>query len=266
VAGLRVDVLTEGVHSGMASGVVPTSFRVLRELLARIEDASSGAILLDELTVPVPAERRRQAAAAASALGASVYQKFPLQPGMRPVSNDPLELLLNSTWRPTLSITGAEGIPAFAHAGNVLRPFTALKLSLRLPPTLAAATAVEALKNALLRDPPYGARVSLTIDSALGGWEAPLVAPWLERSIQTASFEYFGKGAMYMGTGGTIPFMGMLGQRFPSTQFLVTGVLGPQSNAHGPNEFLHLATARRLTACVSRVLADHAVRDRAVAA
>jgi len=261
VAALRVDVLTEGVHSGTASGVVPSSFRVLRELLARLEDAGSGALLVDELSVPIPAERRRQAAAAASVLGSSVYEKFPFQPGVRPVSNDPLELLLNNTWRPTLSITGAEGIPSFPDAGNVQRPYTALRLSLRLPPTLSPAIAVDALKVALLRDPPSGARVSLDIESAMGGWEAPPVAPWLEQSMHAASREYFGKDAMYMGTGGSIPFMGMLGERFPATQFLVTGVLGPHSNAHGPNEFLHLETARRLTACVSLVLADHAVRD-----
>jgi di/tripeptidase len=66
---------------------------------------------------------------------------------------------------------------------------------------------------------------------------------------------------MYMGTGGSIPFMGMLGEKFPGTQFLITGVLGPNANAHGPNEFLHLATARKVTACVSQVLADHAVRQ-----
>jgi acetylornithine deacetylase/succinyl-diaminopimelate desuccinylase-like protein len=260
VAELRVDVLTEGVHSGTASGVVPSSFRILRELLARIEDAGSGAILIDEFTTPIPAERRRQAAAAAAVLGASVQGKFPLQPGLRPVSNDPFELLLNNTWRATLSITGAEGLPSFANAGNVLRPWTALKLSLRLPPTLSSAVAAEALERTLLRDPPHGARVTLNIEASLPGWDAPPVAPWLERSMQQASRDYFGRDAMYMGVGGSIPFMGMLAERFPSTQFLVTGVLGPHSNAHGPNEFLHLATARRLTACVSRVLADHAAR------
>jgi acetylornithine deacetylase/succinyl-diaminopimelate desuccinylase-like protein len=257
VATLRADVLTEGVHSGTASGVVPSSFRVLRELLARIEDAGSGAILVEELSTPIPAERRRQAAATAAVLGSEVYAKFPLQRGLRPVSNDPFELLLNTTWRPTLSITGADGLPALRSAGNVLRPYTALKLSFRLPPTLAPTVAADALRRVLLREPPHGARVAFEVESAMGGWEASPVAPWLEASMQHASREFFGKDAMYMGTGGSIPFMGMLGQRFPATQFLVTGVLGPHSNAHGPNEFLHLATAHRLTACVSKVLADH---------
>ena len=262
IGSLRVDVLAEGVHSGTASGVVPSSFRILRELLARVEDATSGAILLEELSTAIPPDRLAQAKAAAAVLGDSVYAKFPLMPGMRPVSNDPFELLLNNNWRPTLSITGADGLPAFRSAGNVLRPQTTLKLSFRLPPTLAPAAAAAAIKRTLERDPPYGARVSFTVESAMGGWNAPTFAPWLEQSMMAASQAFFGRDAMYMGTGGSIPFMGMLGERFLGTQFLVTGVLGPQSNAHGPNEFLHIECGKRITACVSRVLADHAAQDR----
>jgi acetylornithine deacetylase/succinyl-diaminopimelate desuccinylase-like protein len=260
IATLRVDVLTEGVHSGTASGIVPSSFRVLRELLARVEDASSGAILIEDLNGDIPQDRRVQARAAAAVLGNSVIEKFPLPPGMRTVSNDPYELLLNNTWRPTLSVTGADGLPASRSAGNVLRPQTTLKLSFRLPPTLAAARASDAVRSALERDPPYGAAVSVTIDSAMAGWNSPAVAPWLEQSMQRASQEFFGRDAMYMGTGGSIPFMGMLGLRFPGTQFLITGLLGPKSNAHGPNEFLHIETGKRLTACVARVIADHGRR------
>ena len=258
IATLQAEVLTEGVHSGTASGVVPSSFRVLREILARIEDASSGAILIEDLNVLIPPDRRTQARAAADVLGTSVFEKFPMPPGMRPVSNDPYELLLNNTWRPTLSVTGADGLPATRSAGNVLRPATTLKLSFRLPPTMDAVKASNAVRGALERDPPYGSRVTVKIESAMAGWNAPAVAPWLEDSMQRASREFFGRDAMYMGTGGSIPFMGMLGERFPGTQFLITGVLGPKSNAHGPNEFLHIETGKRLTACVARVLADHA--------
>jgi acetylornithine deacetylase/succinyl-diaminopimelate desuccinylase-like protein len=260
IATLRVEVLTEGVHSGTASGIVPSSFRVIRELLARVEDASSGAILVEDLNVAIPHDRRIQARAAADALGNTVFEKFPFPPGMLAISNDPYELLLNNTWRPTLCVTGASGIPDCRQAGNTMRPQTTLTLSFRLPPTMDPDLAAKSLAAALLRDPPYGAHVTLDIESAMGGWNAPAVAPWLETSIHAASRESFGRDAMYMGTGGSIPFMGMLGQRFPGTQFLVTGLLGPQSNAHGPNEFLHLATAKCLTACVARVIADHAAR------
>jgi acetylornithine deacetylase/succinyl-diaminopimelate desuccinylase-like protein len=260
IATLRVDVLTEGVHSGTASGIVPSSFRVLREILARVEDASSGAILIEELNTAIPPDRQAQARAAATVLGNTVFEKFPLPPGMRTISNDPYELLLNNTWRPTLSVTGAAGLPESRSAGNVLRPYTTLKLSFRLPPTLDAARASEVVRRALERNPPYGAAVNVRIESAMAGWNAPELAPWLEQSMQQASRECFGRDAMYMGTGGSIPFMGMLGLRFPGTQFLITGLLGPKSNAHGPNEFLHIETGKRLTACVARVLADHGCR------
>jgi acetylornithine deacetylase/succinyl-diaminopimelate desuccinylase-like protein len=262
VGNLRVDILSEGVHSGTASGVVPSSFRILRELLSRVEHASSGAILLEELNVPIPPDRLAQAAATAKILGNTVFAKFPLVAGAKPVGTDPLELLLNNTWKPTLSVTGVDGIPPMQNAGNVLRPYTSLKLSFRLAPTTDPAQAASLIRQKLEADPPYGARVSFTSGSASGGWNAPPVAPWLEASMQRASRAFFGKDAMYMGTGGSIPFIGMLGARFPGTQFLVTGVLGPNSNAHGPNEFLHIEKARRLTACVAQVITDHATRTR----
>ncbi|MFZ2509425.1 MAG: hypothetical protein WAW79_13245, partial [Steroidobacteraceae bacterium] len=132
-----------------------------------------------------------------------------------------------------------------------------LKLSFRLPPTKDAATAAAAVKKQLEADPPYGAQVKFVVGSSLAGWNAPAVAPWLEKSMAEASHATFGHDAMSLGTGGSIPFIGMLGERFPKTQFLVTGVLGPHSNAHGPNEFLHLDCARNLTVCVAKVLADH---------
>ncbi len=257
---LRIEVLKEGVHSGMASGIVPSSFRIARSLLERIENASTGRILVDALHANVPEERVEQARAAARALGPTVHEKFPFVPGMRPVSEDPADLLMQSTWAPTLSVTGVDGIPTLENAGNVLRPFTALKLSFRLPPGVDADKAAEAVKRTLERDPPYGAKVSFDVTSAMGGWNAPSVEPWLAGAIQSASNHFFGRDAMYMGVGGTIPFMGMLSEKFPRTQFLVTGVLGPQSNAHGPNEFLDIETGKRVTACVAEVVAAHARR------
>ncbi|MBS0396220.1 MAG: peptidase dimerization domain-containing protein, partial [Proteobacteria bacterium] len=186
---------------------------------------------------------------------------MPFVAGVRPVSDDPTELLLNSTWKPTLTITGAEGLPPLGSAGNVLLPRVAFKLSLRLPPTLDAAAAAAHVKAALERDPPYGARVRFEVGSSLGGWNAPQLAPWLEHAVQAGSQAFFGRPALAMGTGGSIPFIGMLAARYPATQFLITGVLGPQSNAHGPNEFLHLGCVRRVTGCVAGVLAAHATRS-----
>jgi acetylornithine deacetylase/succinyl-diaminopimelate desuccinylase-like protein len=258
VGNLRVRVLTEGVHSGMATGIAATPFRILEQLLARLENPVTGDLLLDELHVTLPADRRAQAGAAAQVLGASVAGKLPWAKGVQPLSNDPTELIINNSWRGTLAVTGAEGLPALGSAGNVLLPELAVKLSLRLPPTCDAARATQAVRDALLRDPPYGAQVSFDAGSATGGWNAPAFAPWLEESIARASRVVYDKDAVHVGCGGTIPFMGMLGTRFPRTQFFITGVLGPHANAHGPNEFLHIDYAKRLTACVSLVLADHA--------
>ena len=262
VGTLKAGVLTEGIHSGGGSGIVPSSFRVLRLLLDRLEDPATGDTRLPELQGDIPTARVAQAEAAATVLGDNVHLRFPWAGETRPVSTDPVELLLNNTWRPTLSITGADGLPAIASAGNTLRPWTAVKLSFRLPPTLDPAKAATMVKETLENDPPLGAAVEFKVDSAMGGWNAPPVADWLADSMQQASQAFFGKPALYMGTGGSIPFMGMLGEKFPGVQFLVTGVLGPNSNAHGPNEFLHIEKGKRITACVARVLADHFHRQR----
>jgi acetylornithine deacetylase/succinyl-diaminopimelate desuccinylase-like protein len=254
---LRVNVLTEGVHSGDASGIVPSSFRILRHLLSRLEDPASGRILPEALHVEIPAERLAQARRAAEVLGDDVFDKFPFLPGMRPMARDLTEMVLNRTWRPMLSVTGADGFPPLSSAGNVLRPHTAVKLSLRLPPTLNPKLASEKLRQLLTEDPPYGAQVEFEVEKASTGWNAPSLAPWLEHAIDHASQEFFGAPAMYMGEGGTIPFMGMLGEKFPGAQFMITGVLGPHSNAHGPNEFLHIPTGKRVTKAVAKVIAEH---------
>ncbi len=254
---LTVKVLDEGVHSGDASGVVPSSFRLLRQLLSRIEDETTGRILLEGLHAEIPAERQEQAQRASGVLGDEVYSKFPLLQGMRPMNDDLAELVLNRTWRPALSVTGVGGIPSLDSAGNVLRPHTAVKLSLRLPPTVDGKRAGELLQQALTQDPPNGAQVTLELEKAATGWNAPALSPWLETAINDASEAFFGRPAMYMGEGGSIPFMGMLGEKFPGAQFMITGVLGPHSNAHGPNEFLHIPMGKRVTACVARVIAEH---------
>ncbi len=254
---LRVDILTEGVHSGDATGIVPSSFRILRQVLSRVEDEATGHIKVEGLHVDIPKERREQAREAAKVLEKEVFTKFPWVPGSKPVSEDGAELVLNRTWRPALAVTGVDGMPPLNNAGNVLRPFTTFKLSMRIPPRLDPKEGTKALKAALEKDPPYGAKVTFEGEKASVGWDAPPLAGWLSRAVESASKTYFGQPAMAMGEGGTIPFMGMLGERFPEAQFLITGLLGPGSNAHGPNEFLHVPTGKKLTCAVASVIADH---------
>jgi len=254
---LRADVLEEGVHSGYASGIVPSSFRVLRQLISRLEDESNGRILPDYLYADISEQRMRQSQRMADALGDDIYEAYPFCEGVQPQAKNNLERILNRTWRPALSVTGAEGLPSLESAGNVLRPYTSLKLSMRLPPTVDGEEATLKLKETLEADPPEGSRVRFEADHAASGWNAPEIAPWLGDSLETASQAAYGQSVMYMGECGTIPFMAMLCDFFPRAQFMSTGVLGPNSNAHGPNEFLHIPFARKLTSCVAQVLADH---------
>lgn len=254
---LSVELLKEGVHSGNGSGIFASSFRVLRQLLSRLENEERGEVLLPELKVNIPRQRIEQARTAAKSLSIQVYKAFPSLEGVKPVTYDLVELILNRTWRAQLSIIGAEGLPSLENAGNVLRPKTAVKISIRIPPTCDALRATLAVKNALETDVPYHAKVTFTPDHEAAGWHAPLLADWLHQASLDASMHFYGKPVAYMGEGGSIPFMAMLGEKYPEAQFLIAGVLGPHSNAHGPNEFLHIPMAKKLTACVAYVIAEH---------
>jgi acetylornithine deacetylase/succinyl-diaminopimelate desuccinylase-like protein len=257
---LTVRVLTEGVHSGDASGVVPSSFRVLRGLISRIEDEASGQMKMDELFVQVPPDRLEQARASAKILGDEVYTKMPLAGTTKPMTSDLTELILNRTWRPQLAVLAMDGYPLPENGGNVLLPYSTAKLSVRLPPTCDVAKATAAIKRELEKSAPYDADVEFDAEEGQTGWNAPTLAPWLAASLNKASTAHFGKPVAFMGEGGSIPFMAMLGEKYPKTQFVVTGVLGPHSNAHGPNEFLHIPTAKKVSACIADILQDHAAR------
>ncbi|MBO9644592.1 MAG: M20 family metallopeptidase [Pseudacidovorax sp.] len=260
---LKVEILTEGIHSGDASGLVPSSFRIMRQVLDRLEDSKTGRLLPASFHCEVPAERLAQAKATAAILGDEVYKRFPwahydcggATAFALPTTTDPVEALLNRTWRPTLSVTGAEGFPALKDAGNVLRPYTAFKLSLRLPPLVEAAQVVQELKALLEDNAHYQAKVTIESGGGATGWNAPAMVPWFQQALDAASQAHFGAPCGYIGQGGTIPLMNMLSAGFPKAQMMVCGVLGPKSNAHGPNEFLHVPYAKRLTAAVAQVMA-----------
>ena len=262
---LKVEILTEGVHSGDASGLVPSSFRVLRQVLDRLEDSKTGRLLPESLHCAIPADRVEQAKATAEILGDEVWKRFPWACGADgaltlPTTTDPVQALINRTWKPTLSVTGVDGMPALKDAGNVLRPYTAFKLSLRIPPLVDGNDAAEAIKLLLEDNAPYNARVTFHADGRVGaagatGWNAPSLTPWLQQALDSASHSHFGAPCGYIGQGGTIPLMSMLQQSFPAAQMMVCGVLGPKSNAHGPNEFLHVPYGKKLTAAVAQVMA-----------
>ena len=253
---MKVSVLKEGVHSGGASGHVPSSFRIARSLLSRLEDEKTGEILLEELNTEIPNYRIEETKNLVSILGNEVVEEFPWKNGMKPSTDDNVEGVLRRTWRPALSIVGSDGMPSTANAGNVLRPYTTLQLSMRIPPMVDPKKAVDAIEKILKDDIPYGASIELEFEEAAEGWNAPESKTWLLEAIEKASKNYFNQMPCTIGEGGTIPFMAMLGKQFPEAQFVITGVLGPQSNAHGPNEFLHIPFAKNLTCCISSIITD----------
>lgn len=251
---LRVDVLTEGVHSGGASGHVPSSFRIARQLLSRLEDQNTGEILLDELKTQIPDYRIKETEKFVSILGNEVINEFPWADTMQPSTENNVEGVLRRSWRPALSVVGADGLPPSNNAGNVLRPYTQLQLSMRIPPMVNPIEAQNAIEKVLIENPPYNASISVHFEEAASGWNAPETAEWLALAMNRASEEFYGESSCSLSEGGTIPFMAMLGDQFPRAQFVITGVLGPGSNAHGPNEFLHVPYAKKLTACVAFIL------------
>lgn len=254
---LEIETLNEGIHSGMGSGVVPSVFGVFNQLLSRIENPTTQQIELSKLYVDIPEERIKQAQAAANILKQDFLKSYDFAGDTQPINKDICELILSRTWHPALSITGLEGVPAMADAGNVTLPSLKAKLSLRIPPTLSPQIAQDTLKTALENDPPFGARVHYIPHESVEGWNAPALAPWLKEANDAASKAFFKKPAAYFGEGGSIPFMGMLGRMFPEAQFMITGVLGPGSNAHGPNEFLEISYVKQLTGCIAYLLAAH---------
>lgn len=254
---LTIEMLTNGIHSGIGSGVVPSTFMVLRQLLNRIEDPDTGKIILNDLLVDIPEHRVAQARNTANTVRDIFFNTFPFIADAKPITHDITELLLNQTWRPQLSVIGMDGLPPTANAGNVTLPNLTVGLSVRIPPSCDGEHAITALKKVLESDPPYNAKVTFKPDTPGNGWEAPKLSPWLKKANDEASMQFYGKPAAYFGEGGSIPFMGMLGKMYPDAQFLITGVLGPQSNAHGPNEFLHIPMAKKITGCVASVLAAH---------
>ena len=251
---LRVDILKEGIHSGGGSGIAPSSFRLVRELLSRLEDEDTGHIIVENLKVEIPEHRIKEIKAMVNVLGDEVYNTLPWVAGAGPITNDKVEMVMNNTWLPMLSVVAADGLPGVKDGGNVLRPYTTIKLSLRIPPTLDANAAQNIVEELFTSNPPYGAAVSMEFEEPATGWEAPPLAQWLDDAIQHASETVYSKPALAMGEGGTIPFMSMLGEKFPEAQFVITGVLGPYSNAHGPNEFLHIPYAKKLTSCVGMII------------
>jgi acetylornithine deacetylase/succinyl-diaminopimelate desuccinylase-like protein len=250
VVSVRVDVLTEGVHSGAGGGVVPSSFRILRRILSRIEDETTGEILLPELRgAGIPDDQRAELVAVAAEFPDST---LPAVDGLHLFGHSAADRLIAKAWLPALEVTGMDGLPAVRDGGNVLRPYTTAKFSLRLPPDVDAEVAADALIGAITTD--EGAHVTIDLETPASGWVSPPLSDDVSATLSRVSQERFGRPHGSLGEGGTIPFLADLQRGFPGTQIVATGVLGPHSNAHGPNEFLHLPMAKAVTHAVAELL------------
>lgn len=260
---LQVSLLKIPVHSGAGSGIIASTFRIIRHLLERIENAATGKVLLQSCYTTIPQEHKIQAHNIAKILGRKIYTEFPLLGNtVRPVTTKHHELLLNRSWRPTISIIGAAGLPQIADAGSVLRPTTALQLSVRIPPLCAPAKIAQELQKTLEHHPPYGAKVKFKVAVAVAGWATPKTQPWLTHALDEAATIYFGRPALHIGDGGSIGVIPILQQAFPKAQFVLTGACGPQSNEHGPNESLYLPMAKKITGCVAYLLAKQCAHSK----
>ena len=252
---LRVGVSKEGVHSGMAGGIIPSSFRIARSLVSRIEDEETGQVLLPELSVDISEELRGEADGIANVLGNKVWTDLPALEGVEPQTPGLSEIILSGNWRPSLSVTGADGMPALKDAGNVLRTHTSLKLSMRIPPGVESEHASEMMRTILEKDAPHGAHVSFEADAAANGFAAPPMVPSFRNVLNEASLATFGNPMQVFFEGGTIPFLAMMQEKYPKADFLVTGSLGPGGNAHGPDEKLHIPATKSVTTCLSAAIA-----------
>jgi len=254
---LDVGVIEEGFHSGIGGGIIPDAFRIARQLLARVEDPATGCILLPELQTKIPLERQQMCKELAEQFGCPHKTKgYPWRPGAHPQDPDgALEQYLDNLWRPCMCVTGFEGLPEVALAGNVLSSGVRMKLSFRIPPLVDNNKAAQALKEVFEKDPPCGAAVRYEVRQGADGWNAPEVKEDLEVAVATACESYFdGRHLGFTGIGGTIPLLEMLQGLFPAANLLCTGVLGPDTNMHGPNEMLPMEYTKKFTACIAMIM------------
>lgn len=246
---LDISHLATPCHSGMATGLVPSTFRIARILLSRIEDAATGEVLLREAHAPeIPATRIEQCRLIAAQLGDRSHAIVSPLPGAELLSKDNAELLLAKAWKPGLAVTGCDGIPSVGDGSNVMRTRTALKLSLRLPPGVNAEVTAAALKRVLEADPPYGAKVTYTAVSAGNGWKGPDLSGKIDVAMREATRAVFGGVPLYYGEGGSIPLCNKFQELWPDAQLLVSGCAGTDSNPHGYDESLNLEYTGKFSA------------------
>lgn len=254
---LTVECLKENVHSGSGSGIAPDSFNIIRSLLDRLDDKSH-SVLIDIFHVVIPEHNIQEAKKLANLKKDSIVKdSVKLLPNVKPLSDDYSEIILNNTWRPTLVITGFTGFPQTEIAGNVLRNKTTCRVAIRLPPTANAKSIETKCREIMTSNPPFNCKITLSNVEAGYGWAAKELPDVLKDSFNKSSKTLFGREFFCFGEGGSIGFIHDLGELYPDCQMLVTGVLGPKTNAHCPNECLNIDYTEKITVALAHTINDY---------
>jgi acetylornithine deacetylase/succinyl-diaminopimelate desuccinylase-like protein len=255
---LKVSVMTtQGIHSGLGGGLVPDSFMIIRQLLDRIENPETGDMLEPSLFVEIPEDRNKQIDAMMKVVGDKYLDNIPWFGKTHPLDKNLKDTIIRNTWKPTLVITGCDGLPDTSTAGNVLRGFTELRLSIRLPPGIDSTKAGETIKAILEKDPPYNAKVEATVVNTGDGWNLNSFSEKLGNTLNIASQRFFNSDMCFFGEGGSVPFVKFFNESFPKADFAVLGVCGPTSNIHGPDENLTLDFVQKLMMCLTFLVAEY---------
>eukprot|EP01083_Nonionella_stella_P046907 125601_1 len=258
---LKVSMLREQLHSGEGSGVIADTARVHRMLLNRVEDVNTGYVTVPETHCVIPEAHQNYVDKATCILKEGVFNEMPLLAGIKPVTDDCKQLLMNQLWEPTMTVIANDhgSLPPLP-GSNIIRTETNMRLSFRLPPCVVPEKALEAVKATLLKEPlPYGAKVTFENTMMGSGWASNSAAGgWLETSITDSSTTFFGKAAAFKGMGGSIPIINDFQGRYTDAEIIVSGVAGPQSNMHAVNETLDVPAVKKLTSAFAKILADHA--------
>lgn len=251
---LSVSTMSYGVHSGSFSGIVPDPFTVAMTLLGRIQHPETGEILLDTLQAQIPALRLKQIQEVSLRMGDQIWKTAPLLENVQPKYGNNDAILIQSTWKPSLTIIGIDGIPSIQNAGNVIQGSVSLRLSFRIPPGIDIDNALQSINDCFTQNIPYGCSVTWNSLEYLPGWCAPSHSVKYEKLFHDAGEQVFEEKTLACGQGASIGFIPKFEKLFPKTEIILIGVLGPQSNAHSPNEALNVLYTQKLIETIAIVL------------
>ena len=251
---LTVETMPTTMHSGLATGVVPSASRIFRMLLARIENPETGHIINEIASPPLTDEFRTYAETVARDVP-GFLESYDLPVGLSAAGDTLHETVANNLVRAGLEITGITGLPEAHTSGNVSVGKITTRVSVRIPPGVDPDTVATEFKRIFEENPPYGAKVTYEFQSGDWGWMAKPFTPGMAKRLSQTTQSIFGTEPGLLGVGASIPFVQIMVQHFPKAEHILTGVLSQASHAHGPNENMSVRKVKRITEFVAAFLA-----------